>query len=112
MSLRLLRLFLIKPKWLPESGCVLDHFFSYIDFLTSWVTLPIFSTGQTFFLDGQQKLSPCYTAQLGYLGKSVDKMEGPPYLKPGLYSTHRTPLPVPSAFAAADGVATRTKDEI
>ena len=50
--------------------------------------------------------------QVGYLGKSVDKMEGPPYLKPGLYSTHRTPLPVPSAFAAADGVATRTEDEI
>lgn len=48
--------------------------------------------------------------QVGYLGKSVDKMEGPPYLKPGLCNAHRTPLPVLSAFAAAgNGMATRTQ---
>ena len=49
--------------------------------------------------------------QVEYLGKGVSKMEGPHYLKPGLCNARRTPLPAPSAFPA-DGVATRTKDEV
>lgn len=50
----------LKSQWLPESGCVLDQSFSRIEFLTSWVTLPVFNTDQIFFPDGRYKLNPCY----------------------------------------------------